>query len=263
MALIQPVSGGYEVGKGRLYFRPNGSATLHDLGDSDGFALSSEQDVLDRFATNTRTRTKAASDVRSTTHTASTTLVQLTPIARALRAGSDIGTLTQAASVSKTLTVAAVAVGDVFKLDGLDVTITTVTDGEAVDPVAYTAGTHYQIEAATGLMKILALPDGAGAGLEVVYAVPEITAAAERFDLGIGSLSEQEGYLLFRSLTERADQPETMAEFWRCKMRVSGEAQRISEEYQTVPVAFEFLADPTKAERYRIGREVQLTREPD
>lgn len=251
MGLISVITGGYHSeGNGRAYFKLAGTTKLIDLGDLDAFSVTSERDVAERKGKNQRRRTTVHTSTREVSYTGTSTLMQLTAMARALATDSAAGVLTQAAVADGTLTVEGVKVGDIYRLPGLDGTITSATDGAAVE---FVLGTHYEFEPQTGLIKVTALPAGGDGDLVIGYTLPAITSADNRDQFLYGSKLEIEGEMLFRSLTADGTD-EWMDEFFNVTIRREGEWAKVGDDYQSVGVSMEFKTNADGA----IGRHTAL-----
>lgn len=255
MGSLSPITGNYVVGKGLLYFKASGSIKWEELGDVDGFGLQQEVERLERFSNQYAVRTKTDSRINQQNYTLSMTLFQLTRRNRSMGLLADVTDLTQTGGTGATEVISGIVTGGIYKLANSNVTISTLTDGSG-SPVSYTANTHYELDAEAGLISILSKPASADGNLKVFYTKATITAANERLYAGIGSAPNLEGAIMFRGVNTAGRQVEVM--FWKVRIAPSGERQYISDEYSSIQIEGEVLADSTQAENYDIGYEKDL-----
>lgn len=256
MATLSPIEGNYVVGKGMLYFQKSGTTKWEEIGDIDAFSISQDVTRLERFSNQYAVRTKTDSRINQQNQTISFTLFQMTPRNRALALLSDVSYLTQIATGSQSKTFEDVEVGGIYRVGAYGVTLTSVTD-EHTAPVTYVADTNYEVDATAGLVKVLAKPGGAGSDLIVNYSQPAIVVGDGRLNAGIGSAPDLAGALMFRGVNSTGRQVEVMLHDVR--LAPSGERQYISDDYSSIQIDGEIIADSDQASGYEIGWERDLT----
>lgn len=247
---IAPIGGDYRGGRGRIYIQVSGADRLEEIGDVDDFSISVGNEKLERTSSQYGTKTKTDSRLLEQTATLTMTAVQQTARNAALAFMSKKQFLTQSSLSAQEKVFTNVAAGDVYDLGALDVTVTSVTD-TTTGAVAYTLGTHYEIDAKTGMLRIIAIPGGANTSIEVTYDVAAILVGAKRLKLGGGSSPDMECKVVFISLDPN-DNPLEKVTLHRVKLSPDGDMSFIDEEHRKVPLTGEVLADVTKAAGYRL-----------
>ena len=252
MTQLSPITGNYIVGKGLLYFKELGSTKFEELGDIDGFSLQQEVERLERFSNQYAVRTKTDSRINQQNYTASMQLFQLNARNRAMGLLSDVDYLTQTGATNPTEVISGVVTGGIYKLSAYNITLLSLKDGAAAD---YVADTNYELDVETGLLSII-LPPGSNYAVHAFYSKAAIVAADGRLNAGIGSSPNLEGALLFRGVNTVGRAVEVMLH--KCRIAPSGERQYISDEYSSIQIEAEILADSTQAAGFDIGWERDL-----
>ena len=257
MAAISPITGDYFSGKGRLYFRLTGSTRLEELGDLDDFAISFENERLIRNSNQYGTRTKV--DSRLLEQTASVQLTALQNTARniAIMFGAEKTFLSQTA-VTGTYTHNDVVAGDIVDLGATDVTMISLLGGNTVTG-AYATG-NYELDSRSGLLKVLSIPTGAQSqtGFDAMFLKAEILSSAGRLKVGLGSSPDLEGSLIFIAL-DPDNNPVEKVTLWKVKIAPNGDFNLVTDEYRTLPMQGEIVADTTKPVGFYLGQIEDLT----
>lgn len=135
--------------------------------------------------------------------------------------------LTQTAVTAGTMTLEDVAVGDIFRIEGLNPEITEITDdatGVLVEDE------HYTVHR-TGFVEIIALPAGFGENAIVEYTLPAITEAEKLLDLGIMATSGVRGELVIIGVVaDGMPGQEVEQTYWDVELRPSGAVPSINTE---------------------------------
>lgn len=258
MAAISPITGDYFSGKGRLYFKITGGTVFEEIGDVDDFTISLENERLERFSNQYGTRTKTDSRLQQQNATIAFTAVQNSARNMATVFGAEKVFNTQTA-VTGTYVHNGVKAGDIVDLGGLDLTMISVL-GDGVPTGDYVAGTHYELAARSGILKVLAIPTAASAmtGFDAKFLKAEITGSAGRLNIGLGSSPDLEGTLMFIGLDTDNNEVEKVI-LHKVKLSPNGDINFISDEYRTLPVQGDIVADTTQAAGYYLGTLLDLT----
>jgi hypothetical protein len=252
---LSPISGDYVVGKGRLYLKVSGATQYMEIGDVDAMSMSQDNQRLERFTNQYGARTKTDSRITQQNANLGFTMVQSTARNLALAMMSDKNTLTQAAGTTQLATLTSVQVGDVIDTGKLSVSVATFTDG-ATSPLPYVATTNYTLDSASGMLKVVALPGSdTSATLKVYY--PAITASTKQLLAGLGQNPDLTAEVVFVSLDANSVPIEKYT-FWSVKLSPDGDVNLISDEYRTVQIKGEIVADTTQATGYQLGKLEQL-----
>jgi hypothetical protein len=253
MTALSPISGNYVVGKGMVFFKVTGSNKWEELGDVDSFSLSQEVERLERFSNQYAVRTQTDARINQQKYTLAATLFQLNRRNRAMGLLADVTDLTQSGGTGPTQVISGIVTGGIYKLDYNNVTMVTLTDGAGQ---SYTVSTHYELDSEAGLVRIIGKPAAAGSNLAAFYSKAAIVAGDERLNAGIGSSPNLEGSIMFRGVNTVGRAVEVM--FWKVRIAPSGEREYISDEYSSIQIEGECLADSTQAANYTIGYERDL-----
>ncbi len=255
MTQLTPISGNYVVGKGQVFFKESGSIKWEELGDIDGFSISPEIERLERFSNQYSARTLADSRIVQQSFTLTMELFQMTRRNRSMGLLSTITDQTQTGATEPTQEISGIVTGGIYELNGLNVTAITVTDTTG-SPVAYTSGTHYQLDAEAGMIRIVSKPASANSHLKVFYSKASIVAGDERLKAGIGSSPNLAGAIRFRGVNDvgRA----VLVQLHSVRLSPSGERQYISDEYSSITIEGKIQIDSTQATAYQLGWEQDL-----
>jgi len=254
---VSPITGDYFGGKGRLYFSLTGSTRVEEIGDIDDFTISLENERLERFSNQYGTRTKTDTRLLQQNATISFTAVQNTARNMAIMFGAEKTFKTQAVATG-TFVHNNVKAGDIVDLGALDVTLISIL-GDATITGAYATG-NYELDSRAGLLKILSIPSAASAmsGFDVKYLPGAITGSDGRLHIGLGSSPDLEGKLIFIALNAD-NEPVEKVTLHKCKLGPNGDVNLISDEYRTLPVQGDIIADTTKAAGFYLGQLEDLT----
>lgn len=166
--------------------------------------------------------------------------------------------LVQSAS-SGTLVFEDVKVGDVKRLPGINTTVTGADDGEN-EPVDYIEDQHFTVHK-SGMVEVIAIPEGAGDNLEVLYSIPAITADDKIADFGVMSNSGVRGELVIIGVVADGNPGEEVElTFWEVEFRPSGAVSFINTEgVNQVELTGRVFAVPGKApgQSYGVMRSYQ------
>lgn len=257
MAVVSPITGDYFSGKGRLYFRLTGATRVEELGDLDDFTISFENERLIRNSNQYGTRTKVDSRLLEQTATIQLTAVQNTARNVAIMFGAEKTFLTQSA-VTGSYVHSGVKAGDLVDLGSVDTTIISIRGG-GVPTGEYTTG-YYEHDTRAGMVKILNIPPTAAGftGIDVSYTKGAILDTAGRLKVGLGSSPDLEGTLIFISL-DADNNPVEKVTLWKVKISPNGDFSMITDEYRTLPMQGEIVADTTQASGFYLGQIEDLT----
>lgn len=217
---------------------------LRELGNQTQLKLSIESDKMEKYETKTGKRQK----VFEMTKTRGVNLEMVLDeqkredIALAFQAQMNS---TQAESVADAAIGDTLAVGDVVKLDGFNLTDLVITDSTS-SPVTADAGIHYEVNEQYGTVKILSL-DGLTQPLKASYMTGE-TETTVLFTLP----DDAEYYMLFEGINSTNDKRLAL-ELWRFKPEVQGEMDFINEETGEISINGSALADPQKNNDPKLG----------
>jgi hypothetical protein len=255
MAQLSPIEGDYVVGKGMLFFQKTGEVKWEEIGDIDGFSTSSDITKLERFSNQYPVRTKTDSRITQQNQTISFTLFQMTARNRAMGLMSDVAYLAQVGVTGQVATFEGVEVGGIYRIGKYDLSIDSIV-GEDTAATPYVEGTHYESDDQSGMIKVLAIPGGV-TDMVVNYDAAAILAATKRLNAGIGSAPDLAGALMFRGVNDTGRQVEVMLHDVR--LSPSGERQYISDDYSSIQIEGEVIADSTQPSGFELGWERDLT----
>ena len=182
-------NGLYKIGRAEVLFRKIGTQEWFQFGDVDNFVLSITPTKVARYRKNAATRTKSKEIVNQIDSTVTFRCMQFSDFVRAVSVLGEVEPYTQAAVAAGTYTITAVKVGAIYRLGALDVTVTGLTS----DTGTWVLGTHYRVvDAALGMIQIIALPDLVVADdeVEVAFTAPAITAEEGRISVAVASQTE-------------------------------------------------------------------------
>lgn len=135
--------------------------------------------------------------------------------------------LTQASVTAGTMTLEDVAVGDIFRIPGLNPTITEISDDASGVLVE---DQHYTVHR-SGFSQVIAIPAGFGEDAIVEYSLPEITEADKILDLGIMATSGVRGELVIIGVVaDGMPGQEVEQTYWDVELRPSGAVPSINTE---------------------------------
>ena len=257
--MLNPISNGYTIPKGFIFAKFAGNDYFEELGDTDNVEINVEVERDERYDNRFGTRRVSDSQVTSIKVTFATTLVQMTNRNRALAVMGSKGALTQTAAtaVVKTYTVTTEMLGKAFDLGGIDLTMTSVTDG-ATTPVPKVLGTDYAIDTAAGMWQ--PLTEGV---FKFTFDKPAITSATDRLKTGIGGNPDIEAELIIRGTNDSG--PKALVRVWKARLTPSKARGYISEsERGSIELNGDILADAVRgaaegdATEYAFGYETTL-----
>lgn len=143
--------------------------------------------------------------------------------------------------------------GDIFDLEAFDVAEVELdggTDG------SWVLGTHYSVDAPTGRVEVLSVPDGSEASVTVTYSAPAIVEADGRQALGILEGQGIRGQIFYRELG--AEGPFNWSvTYWDVEIRPSGSIAHMGgDEYANIELSGKVYATAGKLPGQEYGRVV-------
>jgi len=252
---MSPSPANYSILKGELFFKKNGTDYWQPLGNAPAFTIEPTVETVQHFSSTGGIRELDDETVTQTGANLAITLDEITAQNLGLALMGEVSDYTQTAQTGATLTVATVAVGGAYDLGATGVTNVTVTDGSAT-PVPYVLGTHYVLNARGGVVRILAKPETAGAGITITFDRPAVTADAGRKVVSmLKQLNALEG--AFMCVGKNAKGNAFKITVNRSLLQPSGSIGFISDEYATMELAGRVLRDETD-EAFPFGKVEQL-----
>lgn len=245
--------------RGQVLFRPTGSDREVVLGEAEEFSATPE---LTESEYRSKSYPKSLMVKKSVFATALNVSLNLKSLNRTTLAAlfmADVDTvLVQAAIPSTTRKFSKPLVGDIFDVGAFDVNFTAVTDGADGSPKPFVLGTHYTADAATGRLEVIALPEGAAAGIAITFTAPAIAEAAGRQAFGILESQGLRGQITYRELG--AEGPfNWIAEYWDVELRPSGAIPHLGgDEFASIELAGTAYARGGKPAGQEYGRVVTL-----
>jgi hypothetical protein len=252
---LSPISGDYVVGKGRLYAKVTGATQFQEIGDIDAMSISQANTVIERFSNQFGARTKTDSRITEQNANIAFTMLQATARNLALALMSDKTALTQAATTVQLSGLTNVQVGDIIDTGKLGISVITFTDN-LTSPTNWVAGTNYELDAASGLIRVKALPS-ADTTATLKVTCPAITAATKQLLAGLGQNPDLRAELVFITL-DASSVPIEKYTFPIVKLTPDGDVNLISDDYRTVQIKGEIIADATQSVGYELGTFQQL-----
>lgn len=242
MAHLTPISGDYAIPKGLIYWQAEGSDTMVELGDADAVEISIEVEEQERYSNQFGTRTLADSQVTQVSAELSMTLLQMTSLNRALALMGTKAWMNQSSAPAQTYTITGVQAGGIYELPHLDVTVSEVTDGAAT--VTYDEGTHYEVDAEAGLLRVISIPGSADTDAVIAYDAAAIDGTSERLQVTIGANSNIRGKIVIRGTNDVGAR--VMVELPIVQIRPSGSRSYISEsDYGSVELTGKIIRHPS------------------
>ncbi len=217
---------------------------LRELGNQTQLRLSIESDKMEKYETKTGKRQKVFEMTKTRGVNLEMVLDEQKREDIALAFQAQMNT-TQAESVADSAIGDTLAVGDVVKLEGFNLTDIVITDSTS-SPVTASEGTHYEVNEQYGTIKILSL-DGLTQPLKASYMTGE-TETTVLFTLP----DDAEYYMLFEGINSTNDKRLAL-ELWRFKPEVQGEMDFINEETGEISINGSALADPQKNNDPKLG----------
>lgn len=248
-----PVNSDVVIRTCMAYFAENGSEKFSEFGIIDEFTL--EWSVEEQEKKDSRTGVKMTADSRITeiSGTVSLTLGMVTDLNRSLAAASNLDYVEQT-SGSQTATITGVEAGGVYRLPHVSISAVTVED-DAGTPVAYTLGTHYEIDAEAGLIRIIAIPATASENAVVDYTAAAIVEADGKAMLGFASNVNRRGQLMLRGTN---DGVKSYVLLHDVQLRPTGAASYQGDDYASIQLTGKIFADMSQAEGFEYGWEKTL-----
>lgn len=243
MSAISPSTGNLSILKGNVYFRSSSSSPWRHLGNAPAFDITPKVDVIEH---NTAMSGVKSIDARIPTFKGAEikiTLDETSGYNLAIALFGDHSDFTQTAvTAGTTKTFTDVAVGDTYELGVTDVTVATVTDETTPTPVAYTLNTHYRVDAASGLITILAKPAQAGDDVVVTYGASAVVAGDQRSKIKmLKSLAVLEGGFMCAGSNDQGNK--FLVKVTKVSLTPSGAIGFISEEIAKIELTGTVLYD--------------------
>ncbi|HAU28984.1 MAG TPA: hypothetical protein DCW68_02600 [Rhodospirillaceae bacterium] len=166
----------------------------------------------------------------------------------------SVAAYTQAALTDAEFPITGVEAGKSYDLGKVNLTSVAIDDG-ATTPVAYVLDTHYQVDLVAGIVRILALPEGAGADCVVTMNAAAITeSAGQKVVAMLQDLDMEGGFMCVGKNSKGSRLKVTVG---RVSLQPSGAIPFISDEYAQVELSGKAMAD-TSDSAYPFGRVLEL-----
>lgn len=249
-------SGLITMSMGMVFFKALGAAAYEELGIVEPAEIQCEFEDQSIYDPRTGVRVLAQQNTTKTTVTLNMTLKMFTNRARALAVAGALGFENQGTVTAGTFTVTDVEVGGIYHVGKLNISNTSANDGLTA-PTSYTLGTHYQIDAEAGMVRIIAKPGGAGANFVLTYDAAQIQTSEKRLRVGIGNAPDLRGALIFRGTNQIGVR--SFIKLHDVQFRPSGGRSLVTEEYTQIEIQGLAFIDTTQASGEEIGYEQTLT----
>lgn len=244
--------------KGQFALKLIGEEFYEKGGDYSSFNWTPDIEENDVNSNEYPERTLALVDITKSDITIAFTARMATDVLRRISMLSEEKTYSQAAVAAGSVT-KNMPVGKLLSLGAMDVTVTSVT-GPADE--VYVLGTHYELDSATGMIGILAHPDGVAAVEGVAEVTIDFTAPTIEGRKAYGFMSQTSirATILFRQKVKWG--PQSAVEFWDVQLRPDGDIVLggDGDEFAEVSFTGRVFADPTRGAGYELGRAVDLPR---
>ncbi|HAU29801.1 MAG TPA: hypothetical protein DCW68_06825 [Rhodospirillaceae bacterium] len=254
---VSPSTDNYSILKGELYARKKGEIGWDHLGNVPEFTLTLNVETAEHFSSMAGVKSQDAEITTQVGGEVSLTLEEITSknLARSLLGSTS--QLTQAAQTDKVVLLEGVEVGKAYDIGYLNITADSVSadDGAETDPVAYTEGTNFELDYASGMLRVLAKPDGAGTDLEITFDAAAIGVADNLNVIAILKDTDQEISLMCIGKNEVGNKQKI--EIPRVKLKPSGGIPFISDEFAQLPLTGKCLSDSTSS-NYPFGKVTPL-----
>lgn len=223
---FQQITDKQRISGGQVAFKPKGSKKYISLGACPSIEFTPNLTEIESFTPEFGDRRLIGSWAVGKDGTINITAESWTEILHQTLFMSEKKYLTQAASTAE-MVIEDIAVGDIFKLDGINPEVVSFDDGDAVELVE---DTHYTVHK-TGFIEIVALPAGFGPNGTVSYSLPPITVADGLLDLGIMSTSGVRGELVIVGVIADGNPGvEIEQTYWDVELRPSGAVPSVTTE---------------------------------
>lgn len=217
-----------------------------DIGNAPGLALSAEVESIEHYSSRGGIKTKDDEQTTSTTYNGTITIDSMSMDNLAMFFLGSNGPVTQASATGKTQVFTGIKLDHTYQLGQTsvnptgdrNVTITAMTLAAAPN-TALVAGTHYELDAVRGTIRILP-----GTGLfvgghqDTGFTVTYNAAASTRRQV-ISGETEFVGSLRFLANNPKGEDVDYF--FPNVKLRPNGDHQLISDEYMQIEFQFEAL----------------------
>jgi len=224
---FQQITDAQRISGGQVAFKPKGSNKYVSLGSCPSVEFTPNITEVESYSAEFGDRRLIGSWAVGKDGTINLTVESWTEILYQALFMSEKKYIKQAAVTSATMTIEDVAVGDIFKIDGMNPIIVEITDG---DTGSLVEDEHYTVHR-TGFVEVIALPEGFGSDAIVEYELPEITEADKLLDLGIMAMSGVRGELVVVGVVaDGMPGSETEQTYWDVELRPSGAVPSIDTE---------------------------------
>lgn len=226
---------------------------LRNSGDYSSAELSYEFEESELPRNDSTVRTIARTDINQKSGAVTLTLRQVTAMLKEIQYMSTAKKVVQEALANGTLSPGVVEVGDIYETNKLDIDDVTIAEGQ----IDYIENTHFKVDAPTGRIEILALPEGAsGTGAEVKFKANAITAADNRDEFAILAGEGVTLRLVLRGLHPNGDD----IVIPKVKFRVDGSLSLGSDgtDYGDVTITGTILDDITEPAGRQMGYAISI-----
>jgi hypothetical protein len=219
------------------------------VGNAPKFEFSQMGDEVDSIKDFTRAGMPPLGDIlKARIPEFSLSLMECDPTKLAMMFMGTAEAYTQAATPVVDEALGLVHVGGIYKTALLAPTEITIESDEET-PVPFVANTDYRVvDAAAGLIEILALPATVVAGdpMHISYTPTAKTAADNIMTVHGGSATAIEGSLLAVGYPSKG--PKHMCQIWRCQISPAGAFPFVSESSSQYELKIKVLSSPTHPE---------------
>ncbi|KJS40360.1 MAG: hypothetical protein VR70_05825 [Rhodospirillaceae bacterium BRH_c57] len=249
-----PSTENYSIFKADVFLGRYGSTDKKHIGNVPALSYAPEVETLEHYSSMAGVREKDAEVTTTTAATLSMTLDEITSRAIAIAMLGEEVVYERVEAAGQVAVFEGVKAGDKLALPHGVVSGVTITDGTAVTPVDYTLTTHYTVDAAAGVITIVAIPATADDTVEVAYDADAIVAGTRKV---INLLADTTAEWSLFSVGTNDVGKRLRIEVGRFKITPSGELGLITDEWATLEVEGSVLRD-TATPGYPFGRVIEL-----
>jgi hypothetical protein len=181
---VSPSTNNITILRGEVFWKTSGSDRYEHLGNCSNFSMTPQVETLQHYSSMSGYKELDKEAVLQVGADIAITLDEITAKNLARATLGSTAAYTQGALSNQTATFTNVAVGDVYDLGYTDVSIDSVTDG-AGTPVPYVLDTHYVVDTAAGVVRIVAIPGTADTAVEINFDVAAVVSGDDRFSVAM------------------------------------------------------------------------------
>jgi hypothetical protein len=240
-----------------IAFKRDGETNFVDLGEAPSLSWTPNVTTSEYKTSRGAIRSTIREEITEQAADIAITLNEITARNLALAMLGTEADFTQDAAVAATKTIVGGAVaGTVHDIGVTDLVAESVsiTDGTAVDPIAYTEGTHYTVDYDAGVISVVAIPATADADLKITYSTAAVTAADFRSIVDAFTSTAVAGE--FMVVGKNAVGRKFKGSF-KASLRPSGAVNFISEDWASLELAGKSTYDSLHPD-YPFGRWTEL-----